>query len=392
MLSLISGAETLANTSSPQFLAALWVSDRDLMQLPLDSPQFLQRYFLATFYFALDGDNWVECGQTDSTCSGNTVYNSWLIHNTSECSWLGMKCDGNDVVEIFFRRSLGNGLRGTLPLELSFLTKISSLFLANNFISGTIPSFLGKLTNLNSLYLLGNLFNGPLSGNLFETLQLLKVLRLDNNALTGPIPTSLTALPLMDLKLENNELNGTIPGSIGSIPDLSTLQYCEPSKFRNSFAHPLPLVANLELQRNLFTGPIPDGLYRNQSIESLKLYDNFLTGTISSLIGEMVTLQGFFVGANKLHGTLPTEIFTLPALITLDVANNTLTGTLSANFAMLANNTTRSIVLDNNEFSGSIPTVFDKMSNLSKFLEFPNNCKSMLHSINNPCCSLFQMY
>lgn len=80
----------------------------------------------------------------------------------------------------------------------------------------------------------------------------------------------------------------------------------------------------------------------------------------------MIALKEFAVGANELNGTLPTEIFTLPALVTLNVTNNTLTGTLSADFAMLANNKTRNILLDNNEFSGSIPTAFDKISTLSK--------------------------
>ena len=227
MLSNKSGAEALANISSPQFLAATWVSDSDLLQLPLDSAQLLQRYFLATFYFAMDGDKWVQCSQKDRICGGDSKYKSWLIDKESECNWLGIECDVNeDVVEIFFQRSSGNNLRGTLPLELSFLTNIKSLFLANNFISGTIPLFLEKLTKLTSLFLLGNKFNGPLSENIFQELQQLNVLRLNDNALTGPIPTSLSALPLTDLNLKNNLLTGRIPGSIGYLTALSTLKYC----------------------------------------------------------------------------------------------------------------------------------------------------------------------
>lgn len=224
ILSAISGEDVLYGPealSTPQYKAAQWVSDEDELQMPLDSPRFLQRYYLATFYFALDGDNWEQCGRLDPTCGGDPLFKSWLIGSTSECTWLGLGCVGDIVTEIFFRRVFGNNLVGELPLEVSFLTDLSNIILANNNITGSVPSFLGKLTKLTGLFLLGNSFTGSLSEEIFQSLSLLRVVQFGRANLTGTIPTSLAALALFDLDLNNNQFTGTIPASLGNNPGLS---------------------------------------------------------------------------------------------------------------------------------------------------------------------------
>ena len=63
--------QDLTNPESPQYLAALWMAETDqhpatanltypLNQRSLDLLQFRQRYALATFYYATDGDRWTE--------------------------------------------------------------------------------------------------------------------------------------------------------------------------------------------------------------------------------------------------------------------------------------------------------------------------------------------
>ena len=61
---------------SPQYRAAMWISDQDEMQLALEDPGFEQRYIMALFYYAMDGPNWVND-------------NGWLGPN-SECFWFGI--------------------------------------------------------------------------------------------------------------------------------------------------------------------------------------------------------------------------------------------------------------------------------------------------------------
>ena len=60
--------------SSPQFRAAVWMSDEDIFAGVDDCPsqKFLERYALATFYFALDGPGWESCNQNNPECAGKS--------------------------------------------------------------------------------------------------------------------------------------------------------------------------------------------------------------------------------------------------------------------------------------------------------------------------------
>ena len=116
----------------------------------------------------------------------------------------------------------------------------------------------------------------------------------------------------------------------------------------------------------MFTGTIPDGLYRSTTIKRLRVNNNNLTGSISPLIGGMLSLEDYAVGNNMLSGTIPTELFTLPAIVTFNVTGNMLIGTISEGFALL-NSTMRNLLLDKNKFSGPIPAAFDVMTLLSTY-------------------------
>ena len=73
--------DKLYEAGSPQYLAAMWMADKDPMMLDLDDARFEQRYVMALFYYAMDGPRWVE-------------QNGWLSE-LSECYWFGI--DGTSV-------------------------------------------------------------------------------------------------------------------------------------------------------------------------------------------------------------------------------------------------------------------------------------------------------
>lgn len=101
-LTSVSSADALQTKSSPQYKAAQWVSEEDELALPIDDPQLLQRYLLAVFYFAMNGDDWMHCGREDPICGGDPDEDSWLS-GSSECIWLGNRCvDDVNVDRIFF--------------------------------------------------------------------------------------------------------------------------------------------------------------------------------------------------------------------------------------------------------------------------------------------------
>jgi len=248
-LTTVSGAEALQDKTSPQFQAAHWVSDEDPLALPIGDAQLLQRYLLAVFYFAMNGDEWLHCGRLDPICGGDPDEDSWLSES-NECIWLGNRCvDGQNVDRIFFgecmstrlhafaccclsklkqplrmhliiARTFGNDLNGTFPSEITLLPRLESLILQNNFIRGTIPEFLSEISLLNTLILSGNPLEGTIPEIFLQNSPLLGTLHLSRSNLNGTIPTELAMLPLTDLRLDENALSGPIPAQLGSISTL----------------------------------------------------------------------------------------------------------------------------------------------------------------------------
>jgi hypothetical protein len=178
---------------------------------------------LATFYFALNGDSWVQCGRLDPTCGGDPDERSWLLDTEHECDWLGVGCDitATKVTSIFFPRQLGNGLDGIMPPEVAELTALEVLILQNNNLYGTLPTFLGKCKQLSALFLLGNQFLGTIPSELLTGATMLGTIHFGGNKLTGTIPSSIANLPLRTLNLADNHLEGTIPEGIGQLTIMS---------------------------------------------------------------------------------------------------------------------------------------------------------------------------
>ena len=74
-----SSEEDLSNPRSPQSRALVWLSDSDRRQLnPNDREALVQRYALAVFFHATEGDGWYN----------NT---GWLT-GSHECGWFGTYC------------------------------------------------------------------------------------------------------------------------------------------------------------------------------------------------------------------------------------------------------------------------------------------------------------
>ncbi|OWM84978.1 probable inactive receptor kinase At3g02880 [Punica granatum] len=134
-----------------------------------------------------------------------------LLWNLSapHCSWTGIICDKDQIVELRFP---GMGLSGTLPAGvLGNLTTVQTISLRYNALSGSIPPDIADISALRNLYLQGNAFSGEMPSFLFS-LQNLVRLNLASNKFSGPIPSGFSNLTrLKTLYLEQNQLNGSIP-------------------------------------------------------------------------------------------------------------------------------------------------------------------------------------
>lgn len=157
----------------------------------------------------------------------------WLDDSVSECSWFGITCTDNHVVDINLSN---NNLSGVLPSGLQDLSSLTGLWMHDNNLSGTIPQVWGSLSDLMYFDVAGNQLSGSIPAEL-GGLSNLEGLWLNGNQLSGSIPTTLGNLSnLTSLILSGNRLSGPIPAEIGNLSALEILFL-----FENQLVGPIPL-------------------------------------------------------------------------------------------------------------------------------------------------------
>jgi hypothetical protein len=155
---------------------------------------------LVSFYNSTGGPTW-------------TTKNGWSSNatNCNVCTWTGVVCNAAGRVSAL---NLGfNNLTGTIPstiTQLSFLTKINMY--SNNFATGPLPTFLNSLPLLEYVDLGDNNYTGTIPTT-YGSVANLRTLYLDNNTLTGTLPSTLVNAPIVTMWLNNNNLSGCIPSN-----------------------------------------------------------------------------------------------------------------------------------------------------------------------------------
>ncbi|KHN35636.1 Putative LRR receptor-like serine/threonine-protein kinase [Glycine soja] len=225
----------------------------------------------------------------------------------------------------------GMSLRGSIPKEISTLTKLTILYLTHNHLQGSIPVELGSLTQLVHL----SLYNNSLTGSIPSTLSQLVNLRyllLSFNQLEGAIPAELGNLTqLIGFYLSNNSITGSIPSSLGQLQNLTILL----------------------LDSNRIQGPIPEEFGNLKSLHILYLSNNLLTSTIPPTLGRLENLTHLFLDSNQIEGHIPLELANLSNLDTLHLSQNKISGLIPPKLFQMGK--MHSLYLSSNLLSGSIP-------------------------------------
>ena len=314
------------------------------------------RYVLATLYESAGGDGW--------TNSAN-----WLSDEALG-EWHGVTTNSSgSVVGLDLS---DNGLAGTFPPELGYLSNLERLFLSGNQLSGPIPLELGDLSNLELLGLFDNRLSGTIPSEL-GNLANLEYMSLGRNQLSGTIPAELGNLGNIErLYLYRNQLSGSIPAELGNLANLERLHL-----YRNELVGPIPSVlgslANLEdlrLFRNLLSGPIPSELGNLANLTHLDLYNNQLTGAIPSELGNLANLAYLDLSPNELSGPIPAELGNLGNLETLWLSSNELSGPIPAELGNLGN--LERLYISDNQLTGAIPPELGNLRSL-KYLYLGDN-------------------
>jgi hypothetical protein len=123
----------------------------------------------------------------------------------------------------------GNGLKGKLPPQLSFLSFLQIFSAGNNRLAGgnsvvnssyhDIDLAFAGVSTLRAITLHGNAFTGTLPLRVFRDNSQLELLLLGANQFRGTLPTTeLAALTsLWNLQLPRNNITGSIPTSLAKL-------------------------------------------------------------------------------------------------------------------------------------------------------------------------------
>lgn len=137
------------------------------------------------------------------------------------CSWYGVVCNGfGRVKELNVN---GNNLTGSLSSAIGDLPFLEKINLFNHSMTGAIPNVINMLGDLRYV----DLSNGAFSGSIpdFAGLLEMEIIYLENNNLTGALPSAVADLPSINIYwVKNNDLSGCIPANYTALCSIQSVQ------------------------------------------------------------------------------------------------------------------------------------------------------------------------
>ena len=170
----------------------------------------------------------------------------------------------------------------------------------------------------------------------------------DDMYLEGQIPPEvglLTELEWFDVSNNgiSNALTGSLPSTFGLVPNIRFL----------------------DVMRNDISGTLPSEIGNCRYLEFFRVGWNNLVGSVPPSFGNLeslIELELSKMENSGISGTIPPEIFMIETLQTFHAQDDSLSGTLPNEIRNL-----KSLALNGNQISGSIPTYFGKMPYINMF-------------------------
>ncbi|XP_010279332.1 PREDICTED: probably inactive leucine-rich repeat receptor-like protein kinase IMK2 [Nelumbo nucifera] len=281
---------------------------------------------------------------------GSSFFSSWDF-TSDPCTFAGVLCQDDKVIALNLGdpRAGSPGLTGRLDPAIGKLSALADLSVVPGRIIGTLPQTLSQLKDLRFLAISRNFLSGEIPANLAE-LGGLQTLDLSYNQLTGSIPPSIGTLPaLSNVILCHNRLSGSVPPFLSQSLMRLDLKHNDLSGTLSPTSLP-PSLQYLALSYNGLTGPVDRLLSRLNRLNYLDLSMNQFTGIIP---GNLFTfpITNLQLQRNVFTGpVLPLDQVTIP---TIDLSYNRLSGEISPLFSTVQN-----LYLNNNKFTGLVPGSF----------------------------------
>ncbi|KAF0908433.1 hypothetical protein E2562_025407 [Oryza meyeriana var. granulata] len=262
---------------------------------------------------------------------------AWDPNAADACAWPHISCDRAGRVNNIDLKNAG--LSGALPPTFAGLDALQDLSLQNNNLSGPLPSFRG-MASLRHAFLNNNSFDS-IPADFFDGLTGLLVISLDQNPLNQSsggwaLPADVAAAQqLQSLSLNGCNLTGGIPDFLGTMNSLQ----------------------ELKLAYNALSGPIPP-TFNGSGLQTLWLNNQHgvtkLSGTLD-VIATMPNLQTAWLHGNEFSGPIPDSIADCKRLNDLCLNSNQLVGLVPPALENMAG--LKSLQLDNNNLLGPVPAV-----------------------------------
>lgn len=344
------------------------------------SPRLRDSMALLAIYNKLDGENWT---------------NKWNLNSPFD-TWYGLDVNaGGDLtcidldgtVNCSSVGSLGNNLKGILPIELGFCSNLETLCLRQDSIKGVIPASFGKLRRLKTLSISSTEIYGGVPEELGNLVNL-EYLNLVINGLNGGIPSSIGQLDKVRiLIMNNNNLSGEIPEEFSLMKGLEVVSLADnelvgeiPQDLSN-----FPTLYNMNFSKNNLTGEIPISIGEMEALAGLDLSKNRLSGEIPKELF-LTPVFGVDLSYNMLEGDIPAEIGNGLNLERINASNNLLSGKIPEEIG--DNNKFASLIFSDNLLSGSIPGSIGALPNLSEIFLQNNMLDGCFDSLLMPLCAL----
>lgn len=217
------------------------------------------RDVLMALYNATGGDQW----------TNKANWGSQEIEN-----WYGVTVEDKDVVAIDLSN---NNLKGKIPAELFYLTKLKKLRLDRNQLFDTIPATLGRIATLEEL-------------------------NLSRNQLSGQMPKEIGQLgSLNTLVLRNNKLSGNVPKWVSW---LNCYQADSVARQYNAAGQEIMLeVEGMGQEGEKYIGDVTFTSQAELNTFAAKGYTEIL-GSLTIADGGDIKNIPSFTGLKKIHGTL----------------------------------------------------------------------------------------
>ncbi|KAI3831182.1 hypothetical protein MKW92_047320 [Papaver armeniacum] len=339
----------------------------------IDPRNFLKKWNIETDPCT---SNWtgVLCFDTSSPVDGHLHVRELQLLSMNLTGTLSPELGRFSYLEIM--DFMWNKITGSIPKEIGNIKSLKLLLLNGNRLTGSLPEELGDLPNLDRIQIDENFISGPLPKS-FANLTKTKHFHMNNNSISGPIPPELSRLTsLVHFLLDNNNLSGPLPPELSRLPNLTIIQLDN-----NHFVGGIPdsysnmtKLLKMSLRNCSLTGPVPD-MSRIPNLAYIDLSSNQLNGSIPSsrLSDNMTTID---LSNNRLEGSIPTSFSGLPRLQRLSLGNNFLNGSLS------------SIIWSNRTFNATEKLILDfqnnSLSDISSIISPPVNVTIRLQG--NPVC------